>query len=127
MGEVPLYLYYHQNCHHVHPPQGSESEIFIYNLLVRIHLIIEMIWWTGLAPWEFEFLFHAALHLPSYPQGSDEGRPPHVALQVSERLTHLRVCSGLFFFLDRSLGLIELMTPGHKVKGPRRSTGPKGL
>ena len=24
------------------------------NLLVRIHLIVEMIWWTGLAPWEFE-------------------------------------------------------------------------
>jgi len=22
------------------------------NLLVRIHFIIEMIWWTGLAPWE---------------------------------------------------------------------------
>ena len=21
---------------------------------VRIHFIIEMIWWTGLAPWEFE-------------------------------------------------------------------------
>ena len=27
------------------------------NLLVRIHFIIEMIWWTGLAQWEFEFLF----------------------------------------------------------------------
>ena len=26
----------------------------IDNLLVRIHFIIEMIWWTGLAPWEFE-------------------------------------------------------------------------
>ena len=23
------------------------------NLLVRIHFIIEVIWWTGLAPWEF--------------------------------------------------------------------------
>jgi len=29
-------------------------EFFIDNLLVRIHFIIEMIWWTGLAPWEFE-------------------------------------------------------------------------
>jgi len=28
----------------------------IDNLLVRIHFIIEMIWWTGLAPWEFEFM-----------------------------------------------------------------------
>ena len=29
-----------------------EREFFIDNLLVRIHFIIEMIWWTGLAPWE---------------------------------------------------------------------------
>ena len=35
----------------------GEREFFIDNLLVRIHLIIEMIWWTGLAPWEFEFPF----------------------------------------------------------------------
>ena len=30
-----------------------EREFFIDNLLVRIHYIIEMIKWTGLAPWEF--------------------------------------------------------------------------
>jgi hypothetical protein len=30
-------------------------EFFIDNLLVRIHLIIEIILMTGLAPWEFEF------------------------------------------------------------------------
>jgi hypothetical protein len=29
----------------------------IENLLVRIHFIIEMIRWTGIAPWEFEFPF----------------------------------------------------------------------
>ena len=34
-----------------------EREFFIDNLLVRIHFIIEMIWWTGLVPWEFEFPF----------------------------------------------------------------------
>jgi len=34
-----------------------EREFFIDNLLVRIHLIIVMIRWTGLAPWEFEFPF----------------------------------------------------------------------
>ena len=28
---------------------------FIDNLQVRIHFIIVMIRWTGLAPWEFEF------------------------------------------------------------------------
>ena len=32
----------------------ARTKIFIENLLVRNHFIIEMIWWTGLAPWEFE-------------------------------------------------------------------------
>jgi len=38
-------------------PHGAcvrEREFFIDNLLVRIHFIIVMIWWTGLAPWEFD-------------------------------------------------------------------------
>ena len=34
-----------------------ERESFIDNLLVRILFIIEMIRWTGLAPWEFESSF----------------------------------------------------------------------
>ena len=29
---------------------AGEREFFIDNLLVRIQFIIEMIWWTGLAP-----------------------------------------------------------------------------
>jgi len=33
----------------------------IDNLLVRIHFIIVMIRWTGLAPWEFEFPFPGSL------------------------------------------------------------------
>jgi len=33
------------------------EEFFLDNLLVRIHFIIVMIRWTGLAPWEFEFPF----------------------------------------------------------------------
>jgi len=40
---------------------SRERECFIDNLLVRIHLIIEIIWWTGLAPWEFEFPFPGSL------------------------------------------------------------------
>ena len=39
----------------------SEREFVIDNLLVRIHFTIEMIWWTGLAPWEFEFPFPGSL------------------------------------------------------------------
>jgi len=35
----------------------TERLLFIANLLVRIHFVIEMIKWTGLAPWEFEFPF----------------------------------------------------------------------
>jgi len=39
----------------------SEREFFIDNLLVRIHFIIVMFSWTGLAPWEFEFPFPGSL------------------------------------------------------------------
>jgi len=42
-------------------PHVRERELFIDNLLVRIHLIIVMIWWTGLAPWDFEFPFRRCL------------------------------------------------------------------
>ena len=38
-----------------------EIELFIDNLLVRIHFIIVMIRLTGLAPWEFEFTFPGSL------------------------------------------------------------------
>ena len=27
----------------------------MYLFQILVHFIIEMIWWTGLAPWEFEF------------------------------------------------------------------------
>ena len=43
------------------PFQSLEREFCIDNLLVRVHFIIEMIWWTGLAPWEFEFPFPGSL------------------------------------------------------------------
>ena len=41
--------------------RSAESEFFIDNLLVRVHFIIVMIRWTGLAPWEFEFPFPGSL------------------------------------------------------------------
>ena len=40
---------------------AREREFFIDNLLVQIHLIIEMIWWTGRASWKFEFLLPGSL------------------------------------------------------------------
>ena len=47
----------------LHRATGGEREFFIDNLLVRIHYVIVMIKWTGLAPWEFE--------LPSTGGGAD--------------------------------------------------------
>ena len=44
-------------------------------LLVRIHFIIVMIRWTGLALWEFEFPFRGSLYLPSLP--GMEGKRRH--------------------------------------------------
>jgi len=41
--------------------RGSKRELFIDNLLVRIHFIIVMIRWAGLAPWEFESPFPGSL------------------------------------------------------------------
>ena len=38
-----------------------ERGFFIDNLLVRIHFVIVMISWTGLAPWEFAFPFPGRL------------------------------------------------------------------
>ena len=34
---------------------------FMNNLLVQIHFNTEAIWWTGLAPWEFEFPFPGSI------------------------------------------------------------------
>ena len=42
---------------------SSKREFLIENLLVRIHFIIVMIRWTGLAPWEFELPFPGSLPL----------------------------------------------------------------
>ena len=39
----------------------AEREVSIDNLLVRMHFIIVMIRWTGLAPWQFEFPFPGSL------------------------------------------------------------------
>ena len=38
-----------------------EGGFFIDDLLVRFHFIIDMVWWTGLVPWEFGFPFPGSL------------------------------------------------------------------
>ena len=42
-----------------------ERELFNDNLLVRIHFILEVIWWTGLAP--FPFSRSPCIYLPGAP------------------------------------------------------------
>ena len=36
---------------------AGQKQFFVDNFLVRIHFVIVMIRWTGLAQWEFEFSF----------------------------------------------------------------------
>ena len=50
-----------QNRKSVREGVRDQREFFIENLLVRIHFIIVMIRWTGLAPWEFAFPFPGSL------------------------------------------------------------------
>ena len=64
MSEVPLYEDWRYLGWSVRRGSGAAgaSDLprewhFIDNLLVRIHFIIVMIRWTGLAPWVFEFRF----------------------------------------------------------------------
>ena len=55
------------------------SEFLLDNLLVPIHLIIELISWTGLAPWKFEF-----------PVLNDRGPPRRMALAIALMMIWLR-------------------------------------
>ena len=63
----------------------AERKFFIDNLLVRIHDIIVMIKWTGLAPWEFEFTFPGSL-TSTILAGVDECRGAGQARRYGRRL-----------------------------------------
>jgi hypothetical protein len=56
----------------------KNKEFFIDNLLVRIHFIIEMIWWTGLTAGEFELPF--------------PGNRTSTFLEVDHFHDHLQLC-----------------------------------
>jgi len=53
-------------------------ELFIANLLIRVHFIIVMIRWTGLAPWEPAFHFPGSL--TSTVLGTDRNQQGHHVL-----------------------------------------------
>ena len=74
-----------------------QREFFIDNLLVRIHFIIVMIRWTGLAPWEFEFPFPAALE-------ATQGQTDSFFSQPRYKLRG-RICGRLT--LDLPLGYLQ--------------------
>ena len=50
-----------RSCLSSRSPPLPERDAFVANLLVRIHVIIKMIRWTGLAPWESEIPFPGSL------------------------------------------------------------------
>jgi len=60
----------------VYPKPQTPDPYCIDKLLVRIHFIIVMIRWTGLAPWEFEFPY---IYLPRWSatsrQATQSSRP----------------------------------------------------
>ena len=68
------------------PPR--ERDFFIDNLLVRFHLIIVMIGWTGFVPWEFELIFPGGLTSTFQPF-------LHTSLLASTPCCHCRICSGI--------------------------------
>ena len=59
------------------PDLGHPKRKYIIDkLLVRIHFFIEMIWWSGLAPWECEFPFPGSLISDlGHPHGEGNGSP----------------------------------------------------
>ena len=73
---------------HATPP---EREFFIDNLLVRIHFIIVMIRWTGLAPWEFESPFPGSL--TSTLLDAEGGEDAWLCAELDSIVTRLRACT----------------------------------
>ena len=67
-------------------PDPPERYLFIDNLLLRIRILIEMIRWTGLAPWEFEFPFPRT-STPRSP--SSRCVPPHFPVSLQYRGTYI--------------------------------------
>ena len=88
-------------------------ESFIDNLLVRIHFIIEMIWWIGLAPWEFELSFPGSItstFLDPFPTQERPMLPPSLLL------------SNLYYHPAYYRGT-SLMKNNPPIKGHHRALG----
>ena len=98
-----------------------EREFFIDNLLVRIHFIIVMIRWTGLAPWEFEFPFqpvHVHAQDPGFRQGAELRHPEPIPHDRNDQGR-----AGLPFTLNPQpcFRLIDSCITQLKAQGPSRT------
>ena len=91
----------------------AREKICIDILLVRIHFIIEMIWWTGLAPWEFEIPFPGSL--VSTPLGCCK-HTNHQQLLKSEGGTNETVPYLLPDSQGQESGLNRLVFPSSQLK-----------
>ena len=90
---------------------SSKRELFIDNLLVRIHFIIEMIRWTSLAPWDFEFRFPGSLTSTFLHRSNIAFRVAEMELEPAAE--KVRSIPTLFFssFILSSLQLIDTKSP----------------
>jgi len=76
----PLIDNFERSLRIAHVPSQREREFCIDILAVRIHGIIKMIKWTGLAHGSLSSLFPVDLHLLSY--SVKENGAPHKALKL---------------------------------------------
>ena len=81
LGSVPKMYSKSMWNRHLHTPCQRERDFFVDNLVVRIHLIIEMIRWTGLAPWEKEI----GILLPN-------NQPQHRTLHIQKDVPLYALC-----------------------------------
>ena len=76
-----------RSCSRAERRAAEERDSLIDSLLVHMHSISEMTWWTGLAPWDVEFPFPSIAERCAAAAGVDgsESRPvqprfaPHAA------------------------------------------------
>ena len=86
------------------------------NLLLRIHFIIEMSWWTGLVPWEFEFPFPGSLLSPLLPSRSPKPNSRSANWQTAP--SRLEITVGDWgFVIWRLWVMIQGCGPGFRVWG----------
>jgi len=118
MSEVPVYTpLYPSATPRLHPPHHPgfildlmplyprQREFLIEKLLVRIHFIIVMVRWAGLAPWELEFHFPGSLTSTFLVRPTLPGKlPPRISQLTFPRHTTSRPPSRIHIVRDAGAG-----------------------